>query len=274
MDKLEIKDVFGIEPIGEAGLKITQATIDGVSAFLEAVCKPCLEELGFLIKDKVRFWRLNNILRMLDKAKGKMHFEDGELQLTANARVGLNIMEGCSEVDNEELQDLWAGLFVSSCTPDGKDDSNMNFVDILRRMSSVEAKIVDYACSKSTKYIYPNKLIIADRLFVSFETLTSIAGTDDIYRLDSELDHMRSIELLNQGDALDGAGGGFIITDSTPEANITPSALALNLYFRTHSTGITPQEFWGDKLISCNEADDEQRQQETLDKMFTDIKGK
>ena len=51
MDKLEIKDIFGIEPIGEAGLKITQATIDGVSAFLEAVCKPGLEELGFLIKD-------------------------------------------------------------------------------------------------------------------------------------------------------------------------------------------------------------------------------
>lgn len=60
MDKLEIKDIFGIEPIGEAGLKITQATIDGVSAFLEAVCKPGLEELGFLIKDKVRFWRLNS----------------------------------------------------------------------------------------------------------------------------------------------------------------------------------------------------------------------
>ena len=103
---------------------------------------------------------------------------------------------------------------------------------------------------------------------MSFETIVNIAGTDDIYRLDSELDHMRSLELLNQGDALDGAGGGFTVSDSKPEANITPSALALNLYYRTHSTGITPKEFWGNRLMPRREADDEQRQQETIDKMF------
>lgn len=271
---MEIQDILGIKPIGEAGLEATKAAIKGVSSFLELVFKPGLEELGYLVKDEVRLWRLNNIIRTLEKAKGKMEFDGQNLNLIANARVGLNIMEGCSEVDNEELQDLWAGLFASSCTPDGKDDSNMNFVDLLRRMSSVEAKIIDYACKNSKKYIYPNKLIIADRLFVSFGTLVGIAGTDDIYRLDSELDHMRSLELLNQGDALDGMGGGFTLSDSTPEANITPSALALNLYFRTHSTGITPQDFWSDKLISRNEADDEQRQQEAIDKMFSDITGK
>lgn len=271
---MEIRDMLGIEPISEAGLEATKAAIKGVSSFLELVFKPGLEEIGYFIKDEVRLWRLNNILRTLEKAQGKMEFDGKNLNLTANARVGLNIMECCSEVDNEELQDLWAGLFASSCTPDGHDDSNMNFVDILRRMSSVEARIIDYACSNSKKYIYPNKLIIADRLFVSFNTLTRIAGTDNIYRLDSELDHMRSIELLNQGDALDGIGGGFTLSDSMPEANITPSALALNLYFKTHSTDISPREFWGDKLISRNEADDEQRQKDTINKLFSDIREK
>ena len=271
---MEMKDILGIEPIGEAGLEVTKAAIKGVSSFLELVFKPGLEEIGYLVKDEVRLWRLNNILRTLEKAKGKMEFDGKDLNLTANARVGLNIMEGCSEVDNEELQDLWAGLFASSCTPDGKDDSNMNFVDLLRRMSSVEAKIIDYASSNSKKYIYPNKLIIADRLFVPFNALASIAGTDDIYRLDSELDHMRSIELLNQGDALEGTGGGFTVSDTTPEANITPSALALNLYFKTHSTGKSPKEFWGDKLISRNDADDEQQNKETIEKMFSDFSGK
>lgn len=145
---MEIHDIFGIKPIGEAQLEAIKAAIKGVSSFLELVFKPGLEELGYLMKDEVRYWRLNNILRMLNKAQGKLDFDGKELNLTANARVGLNIMECCSEVDNEELQDLWAGLFASSCTPDGKDDSNMNFVDLLRRMSSVEAKIIDYACKK------------------------------------------------------------------------------------------------------------------------------
>lgn len=247
MGDTEIKDILGIEPIGEAGLEVTKASIEGVSSFLGLVFKPGLEELGFLVKDRVRRWRLNNILSTLSKAKGKMDFDGQQLQLTANARVGLSIMEGCSEVDNNELQELWAGLFVSSCTPDGCDDSNMNFVDILRRMSSLEARIIDYACNNCKKVLFPNKLILAENLIVSFDILVEITGTDDLYRLDSELDHLRSIELLSPGDTFH-AGGGFIASDEKLEANITPTALALSLYYRTHSKAISPIEFWGESL--------------------------
>ncbi len=263
--------MFGIEPIGEAGLEVVKASIKGVSSFLEVVFKPGLEELGYLVKDQVRLWRLNNILRTLEKAQGKFEFDGKEINLTANARVGISIMEGCSEVDNEELQDLWAGLFVSSCTPDGKDDSNMNFVDLLRRMSSVEAKILDYACRNCNKYIYPNQLIVAEDITVSFDTLVKIAGTDDRYRLDSELDHMRSIELLLQGGSFADSGGGFTASDESLEANITPSPLALNLYFKTHSLGILPKVFWGDKLKPRDEKADKQKQQDEFDRIISEI---
>lgn len=245
MKKTEIGDIFGLESLGKASYEVTKAAIDGVSSFLSAVCKPGLEELGFMIKDQVRQWRLNNILKVLEKAKGRMEFDGQELNLSANARVGLSIMRECSEVDNEELQELWAGLFVSSCTPDGRDDSNMNFVDLLRRMSSVEARIIDYACRNCKKTLYPNKLITAEDLVVPFDEIVRITGSNDIYRLDSELDHMRSIELLLSEPFI---GGGFMTDDEKLDANITPSPLALNLYYRTHSTGVTPIEFWGDDL--------------------------
>lgn len=266
---MEIKDVFGIEPIGQMGLEVTKATISGISSFLNMVFKPGLQELGYLFEDKVRRWRLNNILRVLEKAKGKMDFDGAQLNLTANARVGLSIMEECSSVDNDELQDLWAGLFVSSCTPDGRDDSNMNFVDLLRRMSTVEARILDYACNNSKKYLYPNKLIVAETLNVPFDTLVTITGTNDIYRLDSELDHMRSIELFPHGDSF-GRGGGFSVGDNQLDADITPSSLALNLYFRTHSTGISPVEFWGEQLIHRDQNDDNEKIKAEIDKIFSE----
>ena len=116
MDKIEIKDLLGIEPYGEIGLEVTKASIKGISSFLNEVFKPGLQELGFMFSDNVRRWRLNNLLRVLEKAKGKLVFDGKQLNLTANARVGLSIMEECSAVDNDELQDLWAGLFASSCT--------------------------------------------------------------------------------------------------------------------------------------------------------------
>lgn len=245
---MEIRDLFGIEPIAEAGLQVTRASIDGVSAFLRAVCLPGLQELGYMIQDKVRYWRLNNVLRMLEKAKGRMSFEENGLKLTANPRVGLSIINCSSEVDNDELQDLWAGLFISSCSVDGQDDSNMNFVDLIRRMSSVEARIIDYACRNCMKVLFPNKLIVANEFSVPFAVLATIAHTDDIYRLDSELDHMRSIEVLVPGGGFD-SGGGFDASDNELSANITPSALALNLFYKTHSIGSSPIEFWGDALV-------------------------
>lgn len=192
-NKRAIHDIFGIKPFGEAAEQITKAAIEGVTSFLNIVFKPGLEELGYMFKDKVRLWRLNNIIKVIEKAKGRMSFDGQELNLYANPRVGLSIMECCSEVDNDELQEMWAGLFVSSCTSDGCDDSNMNFVDLLRRMSSVEARIIDYSCKNCKKQLYPNKLIAADDIIIPLEDLCKIAGTDNIYRLDSELDHMRSI---------------------------------------------------------------------------------
>ncbi|MBO4602841.1 MAG: DUF4393 domain-containing protein [Salinivirgaceae bacterium] len=249
---MEIKDVLGLKPVAEAGLEVTKATIEGVSSFLEIVCKPGLQEFGYLLQDKVRQWRLNNIIRTLEKAKGRMYFDGQTLQLTANARVGLSIIEECSQVDDDELQNLWAGLFASSCTTDGRDDSNMNFVDLLKRMSSVEARIIDYACRNCKKTQYKNNLLTAQTLIISFEELVVIAGTDDIYRLDSELDHMRSIELLETGSVVSN-GGGFIATDEKLDANITPSPIALTLYYKTHSTSLTPLEFWKNDIVPFDE---------------------
>lgn len=124
----------------------------------------------------------------------------------------------------------------------------MNFVDLIRRMSSVEARILDYACRHCRKVVFPNKLIVAEDFSIPFEELTKIAQTDDVFRLDSELDHMRSIEILVSGGGFD-TGGGFVASDNELTANITPSALALNLFCKTHSIGLSPIEFWGDALV-------------------------
>lgn len=255
LDNSEIKDILGIEPVAQSAHEVTKASIDGVSTFLGSIFKPGLEELGYLVKDRVREWRLNNIVRTLEKAQGKMFFDGHELQLTANARVGLSIMESCSEVDDDELQELWAGLFVSSCTLDGTDDSNMNFVDLLKRMSSVEAKIIDYSCLNCKKTLYPNNLLFPQHVSVSFEELVKISGINDVYRLDSELDHMRSIELLEPNGAFQ-TGGGFNAADPKLDANLTPSPLALTLYYKTHPNGKSPIEYWGDSVVPYKEGGD------------------
>lgn len=245
----EINDILGIKPIAEATKEVIETGLDGIRGFVNAVFKPGLEELGLMAKDQVRFWRLNNIISILDKAQGKLRFDGHNLHLQANARVGLCIIEEGSKVDNEELQELWAGLFASCCTADGKDDSNMIFVDLIRRLSVIEARILKYACEHATKVVYPNGLILADKLEVTCEELKTISGNDDVIRLDSELDHLSSLSLLSAG------MGGFDILNKQLNAIITPSALGLNLYYKANSYGVTPLDFWGNAIRQAEKKD-------------------
>lgn len=255
-------DVFGIKPIGEALNTTVKKSFEGVEGFLKLVCAPALEEIGLLLKDEVRHWRLNNIMRILEKAKGKLAFSEDKLEIKAHPRVALSIIENGSLIDDEELQELWAGLFASSCTKDGQDDENLIFVDLLKQLTIIEAKILDYSCSKSRKILHENGLITGDELSISTEELFAVTNNSDIYRLDRELDHMRSLELLPHG-------GGFSIDGKkTLTAYIPPSALALNLYLKCKGYNGPPTKFWATNIITNEEL---QKEYQELEKEYQEL---
>lgn len=189
---------------------------------------------------------LNNISKMLMKAKGKMKFADGKLELKANPKVAIAVMEGSSYEEDDTIQDMWAGLFVSSCTEDGKDDSNMVFVDLLKRLNSIEARILQYACNNAIINVFQNGLILGAKYFVSFKDITAIAETDDMYVIDNCLDHLAQIGLLTESD-FEGVPG-FLVTDKTLQAGITPSALGLSLYYKATGSKLSLLDFYRPRL--------------------------
>lgn len=259
--KNEKVDLLGLAPYGEAINTAVGKTFQGIEGFLKAVCMPALDEVGSMLKDQVRNWRLNNILRILDKAKGKLHFENGQIQLKAHPRVALSIIENGSVTDNDEVQELWAGLFASSCTKEGQDDENLIFVDLLKQLTVMEAKIIKYACQTSQKILYENGLITGRNLEIHCDRLIEIVGVNDIHRIDRELDHLRSLELF-QSSVLGGSGG--FSTGDELVAVITPSALALNLYMKSQGFADSPENFWGKQLITRQQMEDEENEAERL----------
>jgi len=62
-------------------------------------------------------------------------------------------------------------------------------------------------------------------------------GTDDLQRLDRELDHLRELGLIG----FHGGGGLHIVGDI---CDVTPSALALHLYVRSQGSKLSPVEYW------------------------------
>ena len=255
-------DLLGIKPIADAANTTVEKSFKGLEGFLKSVCLPALDEIGLLLRDKVRHWRLNNILNILEKAKGKLHFEDEELQIQAHPRVALSIIENGSLNDNCEVQDMWAGLFASSCTKDGQEDENLIFVNLLKQLTVAEARILKYSAERAKKVIYKNGLILGGELTLDCKTLIEISGIDEIHRLDRELDHLRSLELIGSGVG----GGGFSLDDENLTADISPTALALNLYVKSQGHNTDPAIYWKDNVITS-----EQQEIENLEKARIEV---
>lgn len=249
---------------------LTKEAINESEKFLALVFKPGVEELGLMLKDQVRRWRLNNIISILKKAQGKLEWSGQDLQLTANARVGFSIFNDGSVVDDDELQNMWAGLFVSSCTKEGKDDNNLVFVNILRQLSSFEAKILKYACENSTKYITESGFVISDSLKIPLAKIMEVGGVTNVAVIDSSFDHMVSLRLFSNGLF---ESGGFAVDDPSLTADIGPSTLALNLYYKIYAPiGVSVADFWGDELRDYEVFKEKKEQQEKqwIDEMWKD----
>ncbi len=249
-------DILGIKPIGDAANTTVEKSFQGIEGFLKSVCVPALDEVGLLLRDKVRNWRLNNILSILDKAKGKLHFENEELKIQAHPRVALAIIENGSLNDNDEVQEMWAGLFASSCTKSGQEDENLIFVDLLKQLTNAQARILKYSSESVRKIIHENGLIVGDDLTLECKALIEISGINEIHRLDRELDHLRSLDLLS---------GGFVANDINLVAEISPTPLALNLYVKSQGHNSDPALFWKGNIITQAEKEKEDKEMQKVE---------
>ena len=117
---------------------------------------------------------------------------------------------------------------------------------MLKQLTTIEAKIINYSCKNSRKIICNNGLLMGDDFVIELNDLKNISGITDIHRLDRELDHLRSLELI--GTSM--GGGGFNSDDINLSAHIGPTALALNLYTKTQGYNGDPREFWSTNIIS------------------------
>jgi hypothetical protein len=238
-------DLLGIKPLADS-LKIgTQALVDGASAFLGRICLPAAEEFGLALKDRVHHYREINKVIMLQKAEQKLNKFSTEEGKSAHPRLVGEILNHGSWVENEAVQDMWAGLLASACTDDGQDDSNLIFINILSQLTRVQAAILNYSCENADKILSKAGWITSKTpLIVNLEKLQEITGCNDFHRLDRELDHLRSLELIGPGMF----GGGFS-PDST-DADLTPTGLALQMYVRCQGFIGPPNDYFGIEITS------------------------
>lgn len=235
-EKSKSLDILGIKPLGDSIQTVVKGTMEGAGAFLGRICLPAAEEFGLLLKDKVSKWRAENAVSIVAKAEKKLNDREHTTNLHAHPRLITTAFENGSWVEDDFIQEMWAGLLSSSCDETGKDESNLLFMQILSQLNSTETAILNYICKSAEKVVSEAGWIFSKKVALDLVTLQKISGIDDVHRLDRELDHLRSLDLID---------GGF--SPKSTNANVQPTPLALHMYVRCQGYIGSPVEYFGIK---------------------------
>ncbi len=239
-----VSDVLGIKPVGEAALVITKAAVDAAGAFLSKLCMPAAEEMGLLLRDEVARWRTARLVEVAQKAQARMcELGIDAEQVKVLPRLGITVIDQGSWTDDDALQDMWAGLLVSSATPDGRDESNLVFTDLLSRMTAGQARLISFACGNVEKKRTKSGLLLpTSTIYIPINGAMKVAQISDLQQLDRELDHLRALGLIIHGIV----GSEVASAEAPPPVDLTPTALALQMYARCQGAR-DPLAFYGVK---------------------------
>lgn len=115
--------------------------IDIGKAVLEKLILPPIEEVGLLITDQVRLFRLKNQVSILQKADNYIK-EKGIKTKKVATKVMASYLEDCSLEENEALKDKWAALLVNTVKDNSIVDNSL-FSYILGQLSPQDAQFLD-----------------------------------------------------------------------------------------------------------------------------------
>lgn len=226
---------LNVDPISYPIKKVTDATVDGASSFLSKICSPAAEEFGFLLRDQVRAWRAGNMVRIVERSKGLLAFDPITFKLKASPRVVWKILENGSWTEDEKLQNMWAGLLASSCTEDGRDESNLIYIDLLSRITPSEAHFLNYIgekCSKDQDVLHFDITVQANP-----ELAKKIPCLVDFDHLTRELNHLESLGLIKHLTV-------FESEVRMPHAIMDTTKVTLDLYVRCNGSSLPTKEYF------------------------------
>ncbi len=128
--------------MGEFNIKSTtiEKGLDLVKDFLEKAIGPTVEEFGQGLSDNLRMRRFKIQLNNLEKAK-KIAADQNVSVKQINLKALFPYLEGAALEEDENLQDMWANMFVNYVDSD-KNLTMTVFPDILKHLSSNEVKMI------------------------------------------------------------------------------------------------------------------------------------
>lgn len=136
-------DILGVKTVAKIADKAVDSILSGLGEFFKLICEPAAEEFGFLLKDKVAYYRLINLQKISEKVKRKA--EAKKLKFTGEIKPRLlkEILEESSWCEDNIIQEMWAGLILEGSTNPASTDDNLIYVDYLKKLTAFQARLLN-----------------------------------------------------------------------------------------------------------------------------------
>lgn len=171
--------------------------------------------------------------KIIEKAVKKIADEnDGR---TANLRVTRDVFWNGSFTDETICAEYFGGILASSRSNDGKDDTGVYYVDLIKSLSSNQLKLHYLIYLSLNKYFISDHSksnlnpgqeseLLAEKIFLSINEMTQIIGGDDLVR-DLHAIHARGLIGYFQTQNHSLKDGGIV-----PYLEVAPISLGVQLY--------------------------------------------
>ena len=193
--------------------------------FLCRLCPSGAEQATGLLGKKLDGPRTSNALNIALEAEKRIQASPDSGRNRCHPQMVADILREGSWANDELMQQLWAGLLVTSCSADGTDESNRSFIELMVQVTPAQGRILAAGCAKAIELAEGAEDASSRQITITPEQMIQISGMYDLYRSATDVSYLYNFGLLDKV---------FDFTTYLPKDvfNIRPSKLGLELFRR------------------------------------------
>jgi len=193
--------------------------------FLHRLCSASADEAIVVIGGELNALRTGVAFDIVYKAEKILAEQAVGGRLHASGHVAASILRSGSWESDELIERMWAGMLVSSGTHEESDESSLEFVDMMTRITPIQARIFEAGCRKALETMQAGETVPRQPVIVAPEEMINLTDMFDLSRVATNVAYLFNHGLLKEV---------FDFTSYLPTEsfNITPTKLGLELYRR------------------------------------------
>lgn len=206
-------------------------------SFYRRICPAATQELKLLFREGLGNMRVPHAISIAHRAEIMLAADPNFERMRAPQSVVLRVVREGSWAQDGATQQLWAGILVTACTVSGNDESNLPYIDLLAELATVDTRLYLEACTKTPKVFASNGAVSAQTIHCTAEEMMKVTGVHDLAKIDRNILQLSILGLLEPRNK-----AKYFSYDQ--DANLTPTALGLELFARCQGHRGAPHEYF------------------------------